>query len=102
MSGNGKAEPTHVDDWVEDYTEDSGLKYAKWFLFLKRLPATLQVNFDEFIRGYKLFATWKGKRYRVTGASRLGDVWLAKDFERDHGYDHRVDIDELTAWGPTP
>lgn len=102
MSGKKKAEPTHVDDWIEDYTETKELAYAKWFLFLKRLPVTLQVNFHEYIKDYKLFATWKGKRYRVTGASRLGDVWLAKDFDRENGYDHRVDVDELSAWGPKP
>lgn len=90
---------THVDDWVEDYTQD---KYARWFLFLKRLPALEQSDFSEWIDVYKLFATWNGKRYRVTGASRMGDVWLAKDFNRNSGYDHRVSVDELSGWAPQP
>lgn len=94
-----KKEGTHVDDFVMDYTDDKSVMYAKWFLFLKRLPATEQAHFDEWIKEYRLFATWKGKRYRVTGASRLGDVWLAKNFNQDHGYDHRVSVDELTEFG---
>lgn len=94
-----KKEDTHVDMFVDDYTED---KYARWFLFLHRLPATLQADFAEWIAPHKLFASWNGIRYRVTGASRLGDVWLARDFFRETGYDHRVSVDELSDWGPKP
>ena len=98
MSAPAKKD-THIDDWVGDYEQD---KYARWFLFLKRLSAVMQADFEEWIAPFKLFATWKGKRYRVTGASRLGDVWLAKDRGRDSGYDHRVSVDELSGWSPTP
>ncbi len=94
-----KKEYTHVDDFVEDYTKSN---YARWFLFLKRLPANLQADFAEFIEPFTLYATWKGKRYRVTGASRLGDVWLTSDFKRDTGYEHRVDVDDLTEFGKVP
>lgn len=46
----------------------------------------------------KLFCQYKGKRYRCTGASRMGDVWLAEDFSRDSGYDLRVNVGECSDW----
>lgn len=36
----------------------------------------LNMKFRSFFEGKKLFCTWHGERWRVTGASRLGDVWL--------------------------
>lgn len=92
----------HVDDFITDYDTNPALLYAKWFLFLKRMPALEQAMFAEFIHPYKLFATWKEKRYRVTGASRMGDVWLSADFKREVGYEHRVELEELSEWGRIP
>lgn len=89
----------HVDRFIESYKGDA---YARFCFLLFRLPATLQVAFRPWIRGYRLFCNWKGERYRVTGASRLGDVWLAEDFSRDTGYDHRVMISECSEWGSSP
>lgn len=90
----------HVDEFIDDFLHPE--KYARWFLFLKRLPAALQTDFHEFIQPFKLFCTYQGVRYRVTGASRLGDVWLAKNFEREVGYDKRVNVAECSAWGREP
>ena len=56
----------------------------------------------KFMKDHKLFCTYKGKRYRVTGASRLGDIWLAKDFNEDTSYDERGDIRKCTEWGDKP
>lgn len=47
---------------------------------------------------YKLFCMYKGERYRCTGASRMGDVWLHSDFSQDTGYEHRVDVEECSDW----
>ena len=88
----------HVDDFVEDFETD---KYVSWFFFLHRLPAVLQAKFREELQKYRLFCTYKGKRYRVTGASRFGDIYLAKDFSRDMGYDKRVDLDTCNEWSAT-
>ncbi len=96
---NEEKKETHVDDFIDDYTKDA---YARWFLFLKRLPAQLQGDFAIWIEPYKLYANYKEKRYQVTGASRLGDVWLAKNFNRDRGYDHRVDVDLLSDFSQFP
>jgi hypothetical protein len=47
---------------------------------------------------YKLFCLYEGKWWRVTGASRMGDVWLTSDFQRDTGYDKRVFLEECSEW----
>ena len=96
---------THIDEFI-DGKEFKGVHsskeelYARWVFMQFRLPATLRLAFDPFIP--KLFCTWKGKRYRVTGASRLGDVWLAKNFNKDVGYDYRVNVDECSEWSDKP
>jgi len=88
-------EPMHVDDFIRAYDKD---KYARWFLMLQRLPALMKSHFHEWIKEYKLFCTYEGKRYRCTGSSRLGDVWLTSDFNRDTGYELRVNVEDCTEW----
>ena len=88
-----------MDDFIEDRAGDA---YARWMFAHFRLPAALRLAFDPFMEGRRLFCTWQGRRFRVTGASRLGDVWLAEDLSRDTGYDHRVDLEECSGWGPDP
>lgn len=90
---------THIDDWVDDYRQD---KYARWFFLLKRLPANLQVDLAEWIHPHKLFCQYHGETYRVTGASRLGDIQLTRDFQREAGYDLRVAVDECSDWKSEP
>jgi hypothetical protein len=90
----------HVDDFIGDYLNPE--KYARWFFFLHRLPAIDKSVFSEWIDQYKLFCDYEGNRYRVTGASRLGDIWLAKDLKRDIGYDLRVDLNKCSKWSQFP
>lgn len=89
-------EPLHVDEFIWNHFGDD--KYARFFFMLHRLPAAVQMDWQEWISQYKLFCTYKGERFRVTGASRLGDVWLARDFNKDTGYDLRVDVQECSEW----
>jgi len=91
---------THIDGWTNDKVcfGNDDEKYAAFFFFLKRLPAAEQIAFAQFTDQFKLFCTYKKKTYRVTGASRLGDVWLTDDFTQDHGYQLRVNIDDCTGW----
>lgn len=89
---------THVDDFVDDYESDP---YARWMLLLFRLPAIHKPLVDKFVNT-KLFCTYGAKRYRVTGASRLGDVFLIADFKINYGYDLRVDVDDCSNWNPEP
>ena len=86
----------HVDEFIDDkYQEDN---YARWFFHLHRLPAVLYDDFEPWIKQYKLFCEYEGKKYRVTGASRLGDVWLTSDMSRESGYDLRVDLEKCSNW----
>jgi hypothetical protein len=97
----------HVDDWLDscDFGREEPPteieQYAKWVIHHFRLPAVLRYKFGSFMKDFKLFAVWKGKKYRVTYASSMGDICLAKDFKRETGYDHRVDVDEITEWSKT-
>lgn len=91
----------HVDDFVDNPGfDDPAKQYAGFFFLLHRLPAIMQAAYAEWIKPHRLFCTYAGERYRVTGASRMGDVWLTKDHERQVGYDFRVDLDECSEWGP--
>jgi hypothetical protein len=91
-------ETTHVDDFIDDHRKPA---YARWILLHFRLPAHGH-GFIEFLEGKKLFCTYEGKRYRVTGASRLGDIHIASDFDREAGYDERVAVDDCSEWGAAP
>ena len=89
----------HIDEFIDDPRSDP---YASWVFNHFRLPAMLRAKFEQFMQAHKLFCTYKRSRYRVTGASRLGDVWLAKDHHQEVDYDLRVDVAECSAWGPQP
>lgn len=89
----------HVDDFIDDPETNV---YASWFLNLKRLPAILQFKFVDQIKQYQLYCDYNGERWRVTGASRLGDVWLTKNFDQSSGYQERVSIDQCSNWSPFP
>jgi hypothetical protein len=92
---------THVDTFIDDFMPcPTDVAYAKWFLFLYRLSAVYKQMWAPQIKQYKLFADYKGKQYRVTGCSRMGDVWLSSDFTREIGYELRVVVDELSNWKP--
>lgn len=98
------AKPTHVDDWAFEaaMSQDEGEQFAAFFFHHKRLRAFMQNTFSKFLPDMRLFCDYQGTRYRVTGASRMGDVWLAKDFERDRGYDLRVIVNECSGWSRQP
>jgi len=87
----------HVDEFID--TEFGKHNYARWVLNYFRLPAALQMDFRQFMAEYELYCDYEGERYRCTGASRLGDVWLAEDFTQEHGYDLRVDVSKCENWG---
>jgi hypothetical protein len=93
----------HVDDWIDSPTVATDpTAYAKFVLSHMRLPAWKQNAFEPWMKQFKLFCTWGGARYRCTGASRLGDVWLSTDLSGERGYEHRVDVLKCSEWGPNP
>lgn len=85
----------HIDDFIVARKTDV---YASWFFNMMRLPAILQYKFADQIAKYQLYCDFEGDRYRVTGCSRLGDVWLTRDFEQSTGYQKRVDVDGCSNW----
>lgn len=90
----------HVDDWLDEPAADEAERLAKVFLEHCRRPA---IDKDyQWISDNPLFCTYRGKRYRCLGASRLGDVWLTEHFERVNGYDLRIDVAECSDWSKTP
>lgn len=86
----------HVDDFIDDPKSDPYA--ARWFSLFRRPAYTKIVEPNES----KLFGTYKGKRYRVTGCSRLGDVWLHANFSEDTTYQHRVNVDDVKDWSAEP
>jgi hypothetical protein len=104
----GQTHPRHVDAFIEDPKTDA---YASWILAHFRFPAILQSKFAKIMKDKKLFCSYKTapvdglhiyRRYRVTGASRFGDVWLATSFDREVGYDLRVSVDDCIDWSDKP
>lgn len=95
--------PTHVDDWLErimPHTAEGnpGEVYARWWLEQRRYKASAEALYLPITQNFLLFCDYGGQRWRVTGASRLGDVWLAKDPHREGGYDKRVDVTLCSGW----
>lgn len=95
---------THVDDWLDEvYGNDAeNIRYAKLVLGMHRWPAVMKLYHHKSIKQHRLFVTYEGERWRCTGASRMGDVWLTKDFAQEDGYQKRVFVDDCTNWGSTP
>lgn len=100
ISDLAEAHPhTHVDDFI-DFSRDKSeaVIYARWFFQLHRLPAILKSSFRKQISEYLLFCDYEGKKYRVTGASRMGDIWLTDDFDQETGYKLRVLLTDCSNW----
>lgn len=99
----------HVDDFIDsNYGKH---KYARWWFSLFRLPAVLRVDFAQWIQPYKLYCSRGGERFRVTGCSSMGDVWIHSDLTNEHVsdggtrqefYTHRVNVAECSDWSPAP
>lgn len=93
----------HIDDFLDSAYEivsRPGLAYAHFLFSHWRKPAVDKSMHEPFMRKFKLFVDYEGKTWRVTGASRMGDIWLQSDFTRDHGYTNRVDLvlTRFTNW----
>lgn len=96
----GFFEMTHIDDWLDEPGGENidGIHYAKFVLNYFRYPAWLKMAFRPWMEEHKLFCTYQNKRYRVTGASRMGDIWITSNFDQDTGYELRVDVAECGQW----
>lgn len=92
----------HIDEFIDfgkrGQPEEENEVYARWVFNHFRLSANLKYTFAPFMKEHKLFCIYEDKKYRVTGASRLGDVWLANNFKREIGYDLRVAVEDCSKW----
>lgn len=68
---------------------------VRMWLLLQRLPAVDKHLFEACGVTPQLFATWEGRRVRVTMASRFGDLGITEDLDSET-YEHRVRIFELS------
>jgi hypothetical protein len=97
-----------VIDWVEDTAildvmgGSMEMNYVHFMLDHFTRPAWVKMAHNPWMNTYALFVDYDGKTYKVTGASTMGDVFLAKDLKRQNGsgYDKRVMLDfaKLTYW----
>lgn len=106
----GEDKDWEVDEFLDEtpmwWEEKAYLNYVHFMLEHFRKPATIKLAHHPFMKVFGLFVTYKGKRYKVTGASSLGDIFLAKDLTRENGagYNLRVTLNfaKLTEWSDTP
>jgi len=92
---------THIYDWIESpNTKETtiGEIKTKEFLDFRTTSALYQMENKDLEPKGLCTCLYKQKEYKITGASRLGDVWLATDFERKNGYDLRVSIDDCSEF----
>lgn len=99
-------DPLHVDRFIEEICSRPpgpiAERYAAWWFYNFRLKASFKLAFQPFLDLFELYCTYKGERFRVTGASRLGDVWLARSWQKKTGYDLRVAAVDCSEWGWCP
>lgn len=70
----------------------------RYFVVVHRLPAAIKAVIVAKNGLPVCFANYSGKRVRLTMASRMGDVGITYDLDRDAGYDARVDLKNLTHY----
>lgn len=88
--------PKHVEDHIYDYNLPP---FVRAWITINRLPAMEKETLVHVYGVPKLFADspdLPGIRVRVTMASRLGDVGITVNLNREHGYDKRVMFDTLS------
>jgi len=87
----------HIDDFLDNmrFGSSQAERYAYLFLTIARFPAWKKNLCEDFV-SLPILCHYRKKQYRLTGASRLGDVWLREDITRTNGYDLRVDVTELS------
>lgn len=94
---------THIDYWLEDhmFIKDENLRHAAFCFEIWRMPAYKYYNFDSlpWLENLRLFCDYEGARYRVVGASSMGDVWLTSKFQNTQ-YEQRVDVAKCSNWSP--
>lgn len=98
-TSKSEVEPRHCDDYIRDKSQP---KCLRKFLLYHRIPAYWQIKrwrwgVPELYADYNGSECYeKGQRVRVVMVSSFGDVGITSDLSRDHGYDWRVSLEDLT------
>jgi hypothetical protein len=95
----------HAYDYIIDW-KDKVPEFVRRWLIINTLPA-IEQNVLKGIRqggGYNptVFAKLDGKVVKLMMASRLGDIGVAYNLNRETGYDKRVYLEELSDFSETP
>lgn len=90
----------HIDDFLDTPQHDVTMQRVQEWFEACRAPAAAKKH--GWIAGRVVMCSYQGERWRCTGASRLGDVWLTLDFKQTIGYQKRVDFDDCSDWTLTP
>lgn len=80
----------HCDDYIDNPAVPECLRK---FLDYARAPAH---GSERNEKQPLCYADYKGQRYKLTMASRFGDVGISKIMHAEHGYDERVKLADLT------
>lgn len=87
----------HCDDYINDPDQP---KVLRDWLTWARSPAHGMTQPED--SWPSLYADYKGKRVRVTMASRFGDVGIVYDHKKDSGYNARVLLRDLSNFKDKP
>lgn len=89
----------HINEFIDDPESDS---YASWFFVINRFGASLREKVNPHSSKYNLFCDYRGDRYRVTGSSTMGDIFLTSNLDQIIGCTIRVMVDQCENWSDTP
>lgn len=89
----------HCDDYIHDASIP---KCLRLFLLVNRMPAIDMMLFRECGLKPQLFATYGELRVRIVMASRMGDVGISTNFDKEDGYFTRVPVSALSDFSDKP
>lgn len=89
----------HCDDYIHDASIP---KCLRLFLLVNRMPAIDMMLFRECGLKPQLYAKHNGEIVRITMASRLGDVGISHNLEKEDGYFTRVPVSALSDFSDKP
>lgn len=90
----------HVDDWLDQSTfaVSPTEVAARYFLEQFRWPAWKKLLYADLIPKTPVYALYNGEWYQLTGASRMGDIWLRSKDQPNATYTVRVFVQNITRW----
>jgi hypothetical protein len=85
----------HIYAWLDRNEKTSDPVTRKVWLFFEyhTKSAMFKSRNRDLLGDLKILCEFEDSQYRITGASRLGDIYLASNLERTVGYDLRVPLD---------